>query len=29
MLAPGTKAPGWTAPDQDANPVSLSDLAGK
>ncbi len=29
MLAAGTKAPDWTAPDQDGNVVSLSDLAGK
>lgn len=28
-LPPGTPAPGWTLPDQDGNPVSLSDLRGK
>ncbi len=26
MLAPGTAAPAFTLPDQDANPVSLSDF---
>ena len=29
MLEPGTKAPEFTAPDQDGNPLSLGDLAGK
>jgi len=29
MLATGTKAPDWTAPDQDGNTVALADLAGK
>ena len=29
MLEVGTKAPEFTLPDQDGNPVSLSDFAGK
>lgn len=29
MLEAGTKAPQFTLPDQDGNPVSLSDFAGK
>ena len=29
MLEVGTKAPAFTLPDQDGNPVSLSDFAGK
>lgn len=29
MLEAGTKAPGFTLPDKDGNPVSLSDFAGK
>ncbi|MEY8260860.1 thioredoxin-dependent thiol peroxidase [Oscillospiraceae bacterium 50-60] len=29
MLEPGTKAPKFTLPDKDGNPVSLSDFAGK
>ncbi|WP_294517187.1 thioredoxin-dependent thiol peroxidase [uncultured Pseudoflavonifractor sp.] len=29
MLEAGTKAPAFTLPDQDGNPVSLSDFAGK
>ena len=29
MLEIGTKAPAFTLPDQDGNPVSLSDFAGK
>jgi len=29
MLQPGTEAPDFTAPDQDANPVTLSDLRGR
>ena len=29
MLEAGTKAPEFTLPDQDGNPVSLSDFAGK
>lgn len=29
MLEPGMKAPEFTLPDQDGNPVSLSDFAGK
>ncbi len=29
MLAEGTPAPQFTLPDQDGNPVSLSDFAGK
>lgn len=29
MLEAGTKAPGFTLPDQDGNPVSLSDFLGK
>jgi peroxiredoxin Q/BCP len=29
MLEPGTKAPGFTLPDQDGEPVALSDLAGR
>ena len=29
MLDIGTKAPAFTLPDQDGNPVSLSDFAGK
>ncbi len=29
MLEPGTKAPEFTLPDKDGNPVSLSDFAGK
>ena len=29
MLEAGTKAPDFTLPDQDGNPVSLSDFAGK
>jgi peroxiredoxin Q/BCP len=28
MLQPGTEAPDFTAPDQDGNPVTLSDLRG-
>jgi peroxiredoxin Q/BCP len=29
MLAPGDQAPGFTLPDQDGNPVTLSELRGK
>jgi peroxiredoxin Q/BCP len=29
MLEPGTEAPDFTLPDQDANPVRLSDLRGR
>ncbi len=29
MLEPGTKAPAFTLPDQDGNPVKLADLKGK
>ncbi len=29
MLEVGTKAPGFTLPDKDGNPVSLSDFLGK
>jgi peroxiredoxin Q/BCP len=29
MLQPGTEAPDFTAPDQDSNPVTLSDLRGR
>ena len=29
MLEDGAKAPGFTLPDQEGNPVSLSDFAGK
>ena len=29
MLEAGTKAPAFTLPDQDGNPVSLSVFAGK
>ena len=29
MLEIGTKAPGFTLPDQDGNPISLSDFLGK
>ena len=29
MLEPGTRAPRFTLPDKDGNPVSLSDFAGK
>ena len=29
MLEVGQKAPGFTLPDQDGNPVSLSDFAGR
>ena len=29
MLEVGTKAPGFTLPDQDGNPLSLSDFLGK
>lgn len=29
MLEVGTKAPEFTLPDQDGNPVSLSDFLGK
>ena len=29
MLEVGTKAPAFTLPDKDGNPVSLSDFAGK
>ena len=29
MLADGTKAPDLILPDQDGNPVSLSDLRGR
>lgn len=29
MLESGTKAPGFTLPDKDGNPVSLADFAGK
>ena len=29
MLEAGTKAPDFTLPDKDGNPVSLSDFAGK
>ncbi len=29
MLQPGAKAPDFTLPDQDGNPVSLADLAGR
>ena len=28
MLEVGTKAPAFTLPDKDGNPVSLSDFAG-
>ena len=29
MLEAGTKAPEFTLPDKDGNPVSLSDFAGR
>jgi peroxiredoxin Q/BCP len=29
VLAEGTKAPSFTLPDQDGNPVSLEDLRGR
>ncbi len=29
MLAPGDDAPGFTAPDQDGDPVSLADIPGR
>ncbi len=29
MLEPGTEAPDFTRPDQDDNPVTLSDLRGR
>ena len=29
MLSPGTKAPDFELPDQNGEPVRLSDLAGK
>src|SRR3954470_2285236 len=29
MIEPGAKAPDFTLPDQDGNPVSLSDFAGQ
>ena len=29
MLEPGTKAPDFILPDQDCNPVKLSDLKGQ
>ncbi len=29
MLAEGTRAPGFTLPDHEGNPVSLSDFAGR
>lgn len=29
MLAEGTRAPGFALPDQDGNPVSLSDFTGR
>jgi peroxiredoxin Q/BCP len=29
VLAPGSPAPEFTLPDQDGNPVSLSDLRGR
>ena len=29
MLAEGTQAPEFTLPDQEGNPVSLSDLRGR
>jgi len=29
MLEVGSQAPAWTAPDQNGNDLSLSDLAGK
>ena len=29
MLAEGTEAPEFTLPDQEGNPVSLSDLRGR
>ena len=29
MLAPGTEAADFTVPDQDGNPVRLSDLRGR
>jgi len=29
VIEPGTKAPGFTLPDQDGNDVSLSDFAGR
>jgi thioredoxin-dependent peroxiredoxin len=29
VLQPGTEAPDFTVPDQDRNPVTLSDLRGR
>jgi thioredoxin-dependent peroxiredoxin len=29
VLQPGTEAPDFTRPDQDGNPVTLSDLRGQ
>ncbi len=29
VLQPGTEAPDFTLPDQDGNPVTLSDLRGR
>jgi peroxiredoxin Q/BCP len=29
MLQPGTEAPDFTLPDQDDNPVTMSDLRGR
>jgi thioredoxin-dependent peroxiredoxin len=29
MLSAGTSAPGFTLPDQDGNPTSLSDFTGQ
>ena len=29
MLSEGTKAPAWSAPDQDGNQRSLEELSGK